>query len=249
MVFIIKGMSISVSNLTISLDGTQPSSLSLELSFDSCEAWARIALAHQAAALAAGAHRAQVWSDHTSSEDLKAEALMQEFSACMQAVVSSAICIDALYDHVVQYAPVSRDVRSAWKNKKTARYKQVCETIRSAFRLNGEQTAVTKSFLKILYGLRDSSVHPTSKPHPPMSHPDLGIASDWRLGSFRSDVADFMVATALGMIWDLAHLGRYRSPELGKFMEAFRVRLEELMPGGRPVPGLPSVTVFIPNRR
>lgn len=249
-IFIVDGMTVQIRNLSISLDeegnfsATGPE---IGVSYDACIAWAKIALAHRDSARERMSKRRDVWNSDVQEAD-KSRVLEEEFAATMQAVVAAATCIDALYDQIVRFSPISAETRASWMKKRTARYVQVAETLRATFRIKPEGMKQVISTLRPMYRLRDASVHPSSYVHLPYRHPELDIATDWRLTTFRGDVADMFVCAAVGLLWDITRGTKYRSEELTKFIEGFRAKIERILPEGKPEPALKTVTFDIPPR-
>lgn len=236
-IYITKGMSVGISKFELRMDesGKLDHQLELSVSYDACIAWARIAVGHQKLAADLMERRRSEWAKVPVDEIARGSALEDEFQASMQTIVASAICVDALYDHMVPHASIPPETRMIWAKEGMARYKQVAEIFRTAFNLQGETFQSIRNFLKILYSLRDSAVHPSSKPHQPTQHPELHVAMDWRLASFRGDTADLIACNTLAIIWDLCHQREYRSKILAEFVANFAKRFEELLPDGRPV--------------
>lgn len=243
-------MTFTIANLTIGFDeqgNFVTKGPDVLLSYDACIAWARIARKQQALAKRCMKKRQAVWSG-TPTEEEKAEVLELEFDASMQAVVAAVTCIDALYDQVVRYAPINDKTRDQWKKNRTARHKQVAETLRATFRINSEDMKKLRTLLHAMYSLRDAAVHPSSLPQPAHLHPELPIATDWRLTAFRGDVADIFVCSALSILWDLTRGKRFRSDELGKFMEQLTAKVSKMLPKGKPKPTKSAVNFNIPRR-
>lgn len=251
-IFVIKGMSLIMEEFTISLNRKTGEVTSdgpkVLVSYDACIAWARIALSHREEALRRMEDRRQVWASKSPTEQAKAETLQLEFAASMQAVVAAVTCVDALYDHLVPFAPIPQSTRDAWREKGTPRSVQVAETIRATFKVPQDTGKQIADNLKTMYRLRDAAAHPSSAPRQPHKHPELDIGTDWRLTTFRGDVADLFVCAALGWVWDVYQGTSYRTHELEEFMGRFRERVDELLPGGRPERKFKTVNFHIPDR-
>ena len=217
------------------------------LTYDACITWARIALGHRNVANAKMKTRRAVWSSEEIDEEQRALSLEAEFYASMQAVVASVTCVDALYDHLLPYSPIAPATRAAWSRNRTARHIQIAETIRATFLLKPEDARVVRNALMTMFTLRNAAVHPSNAPCAPYPHPELDIATDWRLTAFRGDVADNFTCVALGLLWDITRGTKYRSPELTKFITRFRERVDQLLPDGKLHPRNPSATFTIPK--
>ena len=250
-IYIIEGMTLKISNLSIHMSDegniTQEGP-DFAVGYDACIAWARIALEHRDMAKAKMEARRVVWRSEELDECQRGRSLEAEFYAAMQAVVASVSCIDALYDHLLPYSPIDTATKKAWSSNKTARYIQIAETVRAAFAITPTETKALREGLQAMFSLRDAAVHPSNAPREPYPHPELDIATDWRLTVFRGDVADSFVCNAVGLLWDVTRGSKFRTPELAKFIEQFRERVDRLLPDGRPLPDNLSVTYRIPRR-
>lgn len=235
-IYIIKGMKISISSFDIKLDeeGNNSSSIMLELSYDAFIAWALIALEHRQRAIDAMAVRKEIWADTSADEQAKSSAIFNEFTSSMQAIVATAVCLDSFYDQIRPFSAISDATKAAWSGKKTARFTQVGEAIRTAYKVSNAQYPAYRDYLKVLYKLRDAAVHPSSSPHAPQLYPDLNIATDWRFGTFRGDMADIIVCNGIGSIWDLSQAEHIKAKPLAAFNNSLRSALSQLLPDGRP---------------
>ncbi len=247
-VFIIEGMTISLRNLSISMDEDGEVKITgpdVFVSYDACIAWARIALSLREPALSSMEERRKIWRDQPSEDD-KAKSLEKEFAATMQAVVAAVTCIDALYDQVAPHAPIGDATKESWRRKRTARHTQIAETLRAAFRINAQDMKNVRHLLRAMYTLRDASVHPSSTPQPPHPHPELPIVTDWRLTAFRGDVADMFICSALRILWDITRGTKYE--KLRDYADQLKGKLERLLPNGKPDPHNATVNFFVPPK-
>jgi hypothetical protein len=250
-IFIIEGMRLSLSNLSLRLDDNgqlQCDGPLVSVSYDACVAWAKIAIAQRDAAINRMATRRSVWASAQASEDDKAHALSDEFATTMQAIVAAATCIDGFYDQIAPFSPVSKETKAAWLKNRTARAVQIAETLRSTFRIKPHEMTPARQSLRALYMLRDASVHPSSNPQAPHQHPELDIATDWRLTTFRGDVADFFVCSAVGMLFDISRGTKFHSEELAKFIDELRKKMDKLLPNGRLAPLSSNITFNLPPK-
>ncbi len=248
-IFILKGMALEASEFTLSVgeDGKISSRLSLSLGYDACTAWAHIAQTHRKEALNCMDRRRTVWSDTAADENIRGTSLEEEFFASAQAITAAAICFDAFYDHLNRCAPVPQSIHEAWLKKKTARYIQISETIRAAFKITAADAKQLKSTLKAIFMLRDRVVHPSSAALAPQPHPEIGVSTEWRFSVYRGDVADTIVCQVIGLLWDLSRFTKFKSEKISRFMEGFKSRLDGLLPDGRPVPLNATVNYFLPD--
>lgn len=249
-IFIIEGMQLHISEFSISADeegNVSSNGPTIKVAYDTCIAWAKIALRHKKEAKLLAEQRREIWEKQASPNE-RAYALEEEFHASMQAAVAAATCIDALYDHIIPLAPIDAKIRTAWKRKKTARYAQVTEAFRAAFNIKPEELKPMSETIKATYLLRDASVHPSNAVRLPYKHPELDILTDWRLTTFRGDVADILVCSAVGLLWDITRGEKYRSKELTKFIDGFRKKVDALLPEGKPIADNKTITFDIPPR-
>lgn len=221
--------------------------LELKMSQDTCIAWAKIALARRQDALEHQKKRREISSSGVPVDSELAEAMENEFQESMQAVVAAAICLDALYDHLWPHAGISEETRKCWMEKRTARAKQIKETMRSALKLNNKETGDLAQHVEALFKLRDLAVHPSNDPNVCIMHAELKQATEWRFATFRGDVADIMVCKTLLSLWDAAHRSKHAGGELDKFQTGFKARLIALLPKGVPEPDAKSVEISYPD--
>lgn len=250
-IFLIMGMNFGISNLSFQIDDEgnfTSKGPDLTIAYDACIVWAKIALEHRDMAKDKMTTRRAKWRSEETDVGQRASSLEAEFHATMQAVVASVTCIDALYDHLAPYAPIPPATKEAWSRKGTARYKQITETIRATFAIKPKEAKAVRQIFHGMFALRNAAVHPSNAHCQPYPHPELEVATDWRLTVFRGDVADFFVCNAVGLLWDITRGTRYRTPELTEFISHFRERVDRLLPDGKPSPDVPSVTFTIPKR-
>lgn len=234
-VFISRGMTIA-GGLSMGPDGQL--TLVLHARFDVCPTWCELAVRHLAEATARRTELMAVWTG--TDEAQKAAAFEREFEASMQAIVSAAIAWDAFYAVVQTYVKLPPSLIQEWRDKRTARYKQVTEVVRRAFKLKPKGTAILRRNLKEIFRLRDLAVHPSGKIQVALPHPELKVGVEWRFAYFRIQNAEMVVNAATGMLWDLAHTGKPASADLTTYMSALRERLIPIFPGGHPSMPTPS---------
>lgn len=236
-VFITRGMTMSIPSFSIRLrdDGELDSDpLVLHVRFDVCPTWIQIAKHHLDTALAARAIREQVWSG--TDEDAKARALEAEFEASMQAIMATAISLDAAYAVLQQHVAIPPAMIEKWRKGRTARYTQVSEVVRRAFSLKPKGAAALRGNLKEIYRYRDMAVHPSGKIEAALLHPEIDVGVEWRFVYFRAKNAELVVLTAAAMLWDLAYNGKANDPEVTEYQKTLANRLVEVFPSGRPTP-------------
>jgi hypothetical protein len=208
-VFISKGMNVGVpvGGLQISIDpsGRLESSLQLQLHFDVVPSWTALALKHLADSHNDKLARERAWS--ADVEDDKGLTLEREFQSSMQAIMSSAIALDAFYAALQDKIQIDQTLRDKWRANRTARYAQITEVIRMAFQLKPKGSGTLRDNLKEIYKLRDLAVHPSASLKDPILHPELGVGVEWRFYYFRFDHALLVVRCAVETIHELVTRG------------------------------------------
>jgi hypothetical protein len=208
-VFIGKGMNVSVpvGGLQISMgpSGGLQGSVRLQLHFDVVPSWTALALKHLADAHNDKLARQQAWN--ASVEDDKGHTLEREFQSSMQAIMASAIALDAFYAALQDKVKIDQTLRDKWRANRTARYAQIAEVIRMAFELKPKGSAAMRNYLKETYRLRDLAVHPSADLKDPILHPELGVGVEWRFFYFRFDRALLVVRGAVETIHELVTTG------------------------------------------
>ncbi|MFG1303832.1 hypothetical protein V5F34_06795 [Xanthobacter autotrophicus] len=248
-IFLVEGMSLNISKLTLTIDekGNISGNMDMGVGYDACIAWAEIALRQREEALRRMHERQSIWKRPEEPGNEHGRVLAAEFGSSVQSIVSAAICIDALYDHLIRYTPIDQDIRRPWIKNRTARYIQISEAIRLSFDTKKNESESIRNNLKAIFKLRDAAVHPSGKSIPPHRHPDIDIATDWQFSAFRGDVADNSVCFAVRLIWDITRGTKYKSESLGQFISGLKKRIEKLLPNGPPISANASVGTFIPD--
>lgn len=232
-IFVTKGMQVTIPEggltLQIGPDGKPRAELkALHLELDLCLYWLEIAVDHlvsaeQANAAALAAHK-------SGDSKQKAEALEAEFTSGMQAIVASAIAIDAFYAAIKERAAISNidELSRTWREKGTARYKQIAEVMRRAFSLQPEPFQALRSNLKELMNYRGKAVHPPSGATKPMMHPELNQPTEWRFVVFRFVNAKALVGFAITLVAQTASQHEGVEPE--RFQKYCRSLAEKIGP-------------------
>ncbi|HLS18547.1 MAG TPA: hypothetical protein VK090_01955 [Paracoccaceae bacterium] len=248
-IFIMDGMTFALREARLR-DGTDDKPIldvKFEIAYDACIAWARIALRHRCDAVKAMNRRRHIWADASAAGRNKGESLEEEFQSSMQAVVAAATCLDAFYDHILPLSPICDDTKKLWRQNRTSRAKQVSEVVRTTFKIPQNQMKTSRNTIINLYRLRDSSLHPSSTPQPAFEHPELDIATDWRIAAFRGDVADLLVCQIVGLLWDLTRYSRSSCKRLTDFQNRYQAKLDQLLPGGKPASYSNAVRLRMPR--
>lgn len=250
-IFVAEGMSLSLNDLALAIDesgGVSGGQMSIDLAYDTCVAWARIALERRSAAIKAMSTRRQAW-ENAALPAAKALAIEYEFDASMQCIVASAASVDALYNHLRRLGSVDSRTAKSWGKNRAARHSQIAQTITRTFPTSNVVSKGLGERLAALFKLRDAALHPSHVLGPAYQHPEIGSATAWQFTTFRGDVADFFSCMAVGLLWDLANLPKYRSTEVESFALGLRGKLNRLLPEGRPTSMNSPVTSTRPPRR
>lgn len=113
--------------------------------------------------------------------------LWRSCSAGMQAVIAVALALDGLYAEIKQQFPLPADLSSRWKEKKTARYAQIAETIRRTFKVSGNDAKSLRKMLRSIFELRDKAVHPPANFSYPVPFGSSEILVDTTFAAFQFD--------------------------------------------------------------
>jgi hypothetical protein len=183
--------------------------------------WAQIAVRHEAEAYEARAG---------------GEVGNEELQASMVCIAATAFALDAIYAEHREVVPCEE--RNGWREQRTARWKQIFETLRRVFALRG----VLRDEFKWLFERdelgRDFLVHPDAEFRDPVDHPLLPNTTAER-GLLRAENA----TRAVNLLMEVLDVSlRARGPEAREWarrntgvIEGLRVLREGLR--GRPRPG------------
>lgn len=235
-VFISRGMTLTIPDggliLSIDPEGKTDSSLTLHVHFDVCPTWCQLALQHLEKARQAREERVAAWS--ANNEELKGKTLEREFEASMQAIMAAAVALEAFYAVVQQSVQLPPSLVDRWRNGRTARYSQITEVLRRAFKLKPKGVAVLRQNLREIYKFRDLAIHPSGKIEAPVHHPELDVGVEWRFAYFRATNAEGIVMAATAIVCDLAVNGKPADKKVQNYMKNLRDRLVEMFPDGHP---------------
>lgn len=121
-------------------------------------------------------------------------------------LMAAASAIDAFYAAVKEHITIPASMLKAWREKGTARHKQVYEVWRRGFKVVKSALPKILQALSEIYRFRDLAVHPDPKLARPVLHPDLGgVGTEWRFVFFHYENAKPLVGVALGMVVQLLH--------------------------------------------
>jgi hypothetical protein len=142
----------------------------LHLRLDVWTVWLDLACRESAAAQEATDRLLR--SDLADPHGLATEDLRAELTSGMAALCAFAFALDGFYD-VVQQELGRHPHADLWKKNRTARHRQITETLRYRFKAGPRSTETLRRVLKDLLRFRDSAVHPAATFVPAIPRPDI----------------------------------------------------------------------------
>jgi hypothetical protein len=194
--------------------------------FDVCPIWLELAIRHLSDAQVAQGARIETWKD--ADEHSKTGALEWEFGASIQAIMASAIAVDALYAVVQSRVHLPQSLIDEWRDKCTPRPIQIAEVLGGAFSLEPKNVSSLAQVLTEIFRFRDLAVDPSAKTDARILHPELGVGVEWRFAYFRCENALLIVKATLRVIAELAIAGKPKDADLRKYLDALRSSVEPL---------------------
>jgi len=207
-------------------DAEPASSPTSHVHFDVCSTWLELAIRHLSDAQVAQGARIETWKD--ADEPSKTGALEWEFGASLQAIMASAIAVDAFYAAVQSRVDLPQSLIDEWRDKRTARYIQIAEVLRRAFSLEPKDVSSLRQNLAEIFRFRDLAVDPSGKGDAQILHPELGVGVEWRFAYFRCENALLIVKATLRLIAELAAAGKPKDADLQKYIDALRSSVEPM---------------------
>jgi hypothetical protein len=183
-IYVVKGMSLRLGKFSFSLgdDGLKMSPIAVELALDMTPFWLQIAMSHLDRARS---FHTTVLDAHSRDDDEeRSQNLEFEFLESMQAIVAAAVALDAFHASIKEHVQLPAGLVEKWRERRTARYKQVVEVLRRAFILQKRPVVNLRRAFRDVYRFRDWAVHPSGNYSPPVPHPDLEVATEWRFVAF-----------------------------------------------------------------
>ena len=228
-VFISKGMRVGIPPGGLTIKDGQLLPVVLHAALDVVPHWLGIALKHLQVAEEEHAQLSPAWQEQAN--DKIARILEAEFMASMQAIMAAAISMDAFYARVKEHVIIPSPTLDAWRQKGTARYKQVYETIRRGFKVRKEALPKVRDALKEIYRFRDFAVHPDPQLAQPLKHPDLGVGTEWRFVYYRFENAKGLVNFSLSLIVQLLNSPKANNADLQRYTLESLPLLQPLVDG------------------
>jgi hypothetical protein len=202
------------------------SSLPLQVRFDVCPIWLELAVRHLSDAQVAQVARVAAWKG--ADETSKAGALEWEFEASIQAIMASAIAVDAFCAAVQTKVHLPQSLIDEWRDNHTPRYIQISEVLRRAFSLEPKNVTSLRQNLGEIFRFRDLAIDSSGKSDTPILHPELRVGVEWRFAYFRCENALRIVKATLRIIWDLVASDKPKDADVQKYIDALRPRVERL---------------------
>lgn len=223
-VFITRGMTVTVPvgglSLSVGDDGKLSGSLEIHVHYNVCPTWLELASRHLSDAEERKCARIAAWN--TDDQNARAASMEAEFESSMQAIMAAAIAIDSFYASLKDKTDIPPATIQAWREKKTARYKQIVEVIRSSFSIKPRNCVHLRQNIKEIFRLRDMAVHPSGNVSAPVFHPELQVGVEWRFALFRAENAKAVVQSAQSIIHELVANGKPSKPEIQRYIDGLR---------------------------
>jgi hypothetical protein len=194
--------------------------------FDVCPTWLELAIRHLSDAQVAQGARIKAWK--AADEHSRTGALEWEFGASIQAIMASAIAVDAFYAVVQSRVHPPQSLIDEWRDKRTPRHTQVSEVLGRAFSLEPNKVSSLGQALAEIFRFRDLAVDPSAKTDARILHPELGVGVEWRFAYFRCENALLIVKATLRLIAELAIAGKPKDADLQQYLDALRSSVEPL---------------------
>lgn len=200
-VFLTKGMIVRIPAGGLSI-GFGPNgltgSLTLHVGVDVCPTWLQISEHHLVAAKSANG-LLQRAAGSSQEEDI-GRLLAVDLVASMQSVVAAATAIDGFYAALREHVGLDDKTLAAWRDGRTARYRQVAEVVRRAFTVKPSNAKQIRRALQQLYRFRDSAVHPGRTFGEAVAHPEAGRNTARLYATFRYPNARELAGVGLSVI-------------------------------------------------
>jgi hypothetical protein len=166
--------------------------------------------------------------------------LFRELRASMRAITACAFAIDAFYAMVKERCG-PHPHHSVWRKNRTARERQITETLRHHLGIEPEGTRQVKSAVSQLFRFRDWAVHMAADFRDPVYRDDIHCTVDWRLAAFRRDNAVTSVAMTVALFDGLASILDRGGDELKQCQKLACELMDDIFRAYEQVDGLPSL--------
>lgn len=194
--------------------------------FDVCPTWLELAIRHLSDAGAAQVSRV---AECRGTDGIAEMGMLQwEYEASLQAIVACGIAVHAFSAAIQSKVQLPQSVSDDWQRQGTPRYVQISEVLRRAFELNPKNASGVRQCLGEILRFHELAIDPSQKTGAPVFHPGLSAAVEWRFAYFRFENALLIVRATLRLIWELVALGKPNEPEIQKYVEGLRQKVEPL---------------------
>lgn len=213
-------------DLIISMDelGQVEPTVVLSTTYNVIPIWLKIAKDRLSDAKHASEKIALSWNDDTNNRQTL---LMAELAPSMEVIVSCGIALDSLYDMLRPHAKLSEEDINKWKKRRTSRGTQIFEVVRRVLKLENEYVKNFKEAITQIIKLRDMAVHPSLAFKNALFRPDLGVAVDWKFGTYEFANASACFKTTM-QIFMFIHQREKLNQELVVAFRSIFESLEEL---------------------
>jgi len=194
--------------------------------FDACSKWLELAVRYASDARVAQHARVVAWEG--MNEAAKTDALEWEFEVSMQAIVACGTAVDALSEMLQTRIELPRLLIDKWRENRTPHCIRVSEVFGRALSLAPKATTALHQNLSEILRFRDLAVGATAKANALILHPELQTGIEWRFVYFRCENALTIVRATSRLVWGLAASGKPRDPEVQKYLDAVRSRIEAI---------------------
>ncbi len=229
-VFLVKGDVFSVQSFSISVNEKgkiEASPVVLHLGIDMTEYWLEIAYKHLLNT--ESAHKKLMLAKEEKNDEKISLYLKKESIAGMQSIMATGIALDAYYASIKEHVEISQSTLDSWRENSTARYKQISEVLRMAFRLNNSNSKSLRNIIKQTFSFRDKAIHPSPGTAAPSLHVELNKVTDWRYASFRFYNAKAIYGLSFSIIFNTTSSSNPKVAEtLNEFCEKLLPRIKPL---------------------
>jgi hypothetical protein len=229
-VFLVKGNTVSVPPLTLTVNEQgeiEASPIYLHVGIDMTAYWLDIAYKHLL--VTEYAHKKLMLAKEEKDNEKISRYLKRESIAGMQSIMAAGIALDAYYASIKEHIDIPQDTIDVWREKGTARYKQISEVLRMGFRLKPPSSKSLRDILKQNFKFRDNAVHPSPGNASPLLHVELNKVTDWRYATFRFYNAKAIYGLSLSIVFKTSIKPDY------KVADSLKAFCEKLVPRIKPL--------------
>jgi hypothetical protein len=199
-VFLTRGASLRIEDLTFNLSDPNKSSMTLKIGYDVYPLWLTVAAEQAQKAQSFATDLDKIFDG--SGADPVTELLEKETSASMAAIVASAAAIDAFYGSTLSR---TKEVGASISKTKRARgrHKIITATLQQRYKINADIMTDFNSTLQTLFQFRHTALHAHGTPEEALLHPRLNVGLSKKHVMFRAENAVNSVRFSLNVIGSL----------------------------------------------